>query len=236
MMGRNKRGLRRASVRVRLAVAAAVLVGGGAAGVVAVASSHGGAAKAESAGYDTNSHQTLSEATAMSTAMNWWSTSPQTSLTVITEMVTIRTVSTTTFHHKTFAVQRGIVVTKDPWEFVAKSTNGQFELWHANNGTKFVNIGGSQTGWNAMSGGMMSQYGNYNWSNMSNSTWNMTTKTLANGDLVFVFGQRVHGLLHAQLVLYAAPGKTGQSTTPNATPTWKPTPSSNMPTFAGSNS
>jgi hypothetical protein len=34
MIGRNKRGIRRASTRVRLAVAAAVLVGGGAAGVV----------------------------------------------------------------------------------------------------------------------------------------------------------------------------------------------------------
>ena len=58
MISRNKRGIRRASTRVRLAVAAAVLVGGGAAGVVAVAASHSGAVAAQSAGYTTH---TLSE-------------------------------------------------------------------------------------------------------------------------------------------------------------------------------
>ena len=42
MIDRNKRGIRSAGVKARLAVAAAVLVGGGAAGVVALAANHGG--------------------------------------------------------------------------------------------------------------------------------------------------------------------------------------------------
>ena len=38
-------------------------------------------------------------------------------------------------------------------EFVIKSSNHQFELWHANRGTKFLNVGGSSMGMNAMTGG-----------------------------------------------------------------------------------
>ncbi len=68
MIGRNKRGIRRASTRVRLAVAAAVLVGGGAAGVAAVAASHNAPVNAASAGYYRAT--SLSETHAMSAAMN----------------------------------------------------------------------------------------------------------------------------------------------------------------------
>jgi len=197
-------------MRVRLAVAAAVLVGGGAAGVVAVAASHGSTASAQSAGYTTNYDHTLTESQAMSQAMNWWDKSQQTSLVTITEMVTIRTVSTTPFHNHMLAVQRGTVIAKAPWEFVVKSADGQVEVWHANGGTKFLNVGGNKTGWNAMSGGTMSSYGSWNWSNSSSSNWNMGVKTLAKGDLVFVFGERVHGSLWAQLVLFAAPWSSTQ--------------------------
>ena len=70
MIGRNKRGIRRASTRVRLAVAAAVLVGGGAAGVAAVAASHNTPVNAASAGYYRHSHTPLSETHAMSAAMS----------------------------------------------------------------------------------------------------------------------------------------------------------------------
>ena len=225
MIGRNKRGIRRASMRVRLAVAAAVLVGGGAAGVV-VAASHGSAGSAQSAGYTTSYNQTLTVSQAMSEAMNWWNKSETTSLVTITKMVTITTVSTTPYHNHTLAVQRGTVIAKAPWEFVVKSKNGQVEVWHANGGTKFLNVGGNQTGWNAMSGGTMSSYGSWNWSNSSSSNWNMGVKTLAKGDLVFVFGERVHGALDAQLVLFAAP----TSSTPQA-----PAPNTNNSQFSGNN-
>src|ERR1700748_3899054 len=45
MIGRNKRGIRRASMRGRLAVAAAVLVGGGAAGAGGGCARHSSAAR-----------------------------------------------------------------------------------------------------------------------------------------------------------------------------------------------
>ncbi|MGH3252819.1 MAG: hypothetical protein ACRDOI_42300 [Trebonia sp.] len=245
MIGRNKRGVRKGSMRVRLAVAAAVLVGGGAAGVVAISANHG-TVNAQSSAYNTSYNHTYTESQAMSKAMNWWSRSPQTSLSMITQMVPIRTVSTSSWHNHTLAVQRGTVVAKDPGVFVVKSTSGQFELWHFNNGTKFLNIGGNKTGWNAMSGGMMSSSGSYNWSNSSNSQWNMRTKTVAKGDLVFVFGLRVHGKLQAQLVLFAAPSQVNQFVTPTATPSMTtapntnglqaPVPAGTTPTFSGTHS
>ena len=62
----SKRGMRQASMRVRLAVAAAVLVGGGAAGVVALSASHGGPAAAESAGFMQHNGRTMSYTSAVS--------------------------------------------------------------------------------------------------------------------------------------------------------------------------
>jgi hypothetical protein len=216
MIGRNKRGIRRASVRVRLAVAAAVLVGGGAAGVVAVATSHGSASTAQSAGYSTSSNWMQG----MSWSMNNWNTSQTQSLVTITKTVTVKTFTTMTWHKKSFASQRGTVVATAPKEFVVESTNGTFGVWHFNNGAKFVNIGNSKTGWNAMSGGSMSSWGSYNWSNYANSSWNKNTKTLAKGDLVFVFGQKVHGVWWAQLVLFAAPSSWNSSTPPSMSWNW----------------
>lgn len=219
MMGRNKRGIRRAATRVRLAVAAAVLVGGGAVGAVAVATSHG-ATSAASAGYSMNSSQPSTWMDGMSWTMNNWNTSQTQSLVVITKTVTVKTFTTMTWHNKMFATQRGTVVAVAPKEFVVQSTNGTFGVWHFNNGAKFVNIGNSKTGWNAMSGGYMSSWGSYNWSNYAKSSWNMHTKTLAKGDLVFVFGQKVHGVWWAQLVLFAAPSSWNSSTPPSMSWNW----------------
>jgi hypothetical protein len=228
MMNRNRRGSRRTSIQIRLAIAAAVLVGGGAAGVAVVASNHGSSQVADSAGYNTNYGQTLSESAAMSSAMNWWNKSQQTSLVVISKMVTIQAISVTTWHNKTLVVERGTVLAKDPTEFVTTSMNGKLEIWHANNGTKFLNVGNSKTGWNAMSGGTMSSWGTYNWSDKSNSTWNPSVKSLAKGDLVFVFGERVHGQLDAQLVLFAAPSKTAPTPFPTSTTTVTPAPTATV--------
>jgi hypothetical protein len=219
MIGRNKRGIRRASMRVRLAVAAAVLVGGGAAGV-AVASSHGGVANATSAGYYTSSSQPSSWMQGMSWTMNNWTTQQTQSLVVITKTVTVKTFVTTTWHSKSFAFQRGTVVATAPKEFVVQSMNGTFGVWHFNNGAKFLNIGNSKTGWNAMSGGYMSSWGNYNWSNYAGSSWSTQAKALANGDLVFVFGQKVHGVWWAQLVLFAAPSTWKTSSPPSTSWNW----------------
>jgi hypothetical protein len=97
----------------------------------------------------------------------------------------------------------------------------------------------------AMTGGSM----------MVPSSWNMNTtvKGIALGDLVFVFGEREHHTLKAQLVLFAAPTAVMPTATPSATtpmatpsttaPTGTPTttapvvtPTSTAPSFSGHNS
>jgi hypothetical protein len=206
----SKRGIRRVSMRVRLAVAAAVLVGGGAAAVVAVSANHGGTTAAESAGYY-SSGQWMSYTSAMSQAMNQWGHSESASLQTISEMKPVTNYWTQSWHSKTIFIQRGIVVAVSKNEFAVKSADGQLEVWHANGGTAFLNVGGNKTGWNAMSGGSMSSYGSYDWSNSSKSNWDMSPKTLATGDLVFVFGERENHVLKAQLVLFAAPWSSSSS-------------------------
>ena len=247
MMGRNKRGIRGTSMRARLAVAAAVLVGGGAIGAVAVATNHSsGVQDAASSGYTSSS---MSWQQGMSWAMDNWNTKQQQSLVVISKTVTVKTIAVAQFHTHTFVAQRGTVVAKAPWEFVVKSTSGNFGVWHFNGGTKFVNVGNSKTGWNAMSSGTMSSSGSWNWADYAKSSWNTHTKTIAKGDLVFVFGGKSNGVWKAQLVLFAAPS-SWHSSTPMPSTNWNwstntsmpasnsstPTPSSTMPTFAGTNS
>ena len=96
-----------------------------------------------------------------------------------------------------------------------------------------------------MSNGTMSSVGQWNWADYTNSGWNRHTTTVAKGDVVFVFGQKVHGVWWAQLVLFAhpwqAPSWTSQNTwnwstsTPMTTPTngtSTPVPTSSA-TFSG---
>lgn len=244
MTSRSKRGIRRASIRLRLAVAGAVLVGGGAAGVVVVAASHNGAqAAAQSAGY---SHQMLSETKALSSAMNGWNQSQTRSLTTLTQMTPMRTFNMMSWHKHTIALQRGTVVAAERNAFVIKSTNRQLELWYVNRGTKFLNVGASGVGMRAMTGGTMAMPGNMR--------MNMKTKVLARGDYVFIFGQRLKGKLVAQLVLFAAPVKVmpkptatpSMTATPTmpatptptapATPSMTATPTGSAPAFSGTNS
>jgi hypothetical protein len=210
MTSRIKRGI---SMRVRLGVAAAVVVGGGAAGVVAVAASNNGASTAQSAGYSTSlgSHRTLSETQALSSAMNGWNKSPSKSLSTLAQMKPMSTFSLTPFHTHMLALQRGTVVATAKNEFVIKSTNRTLELWHIAGGTKLLNVGASPTGMAAMTGGTMAAP---HWMNTK-------VKNVAKGDLVFIFGEKVHGELIAQLVLFVAPVKP--VVTPTATPTAAPT-------------
>jgi hypothetical protein len=210
-----KRGISRASKRVRLAVAAAVLVGGGAAGVVAVSASHNGQATAESAGFVQSSGRSMSYTSAMSSAMKTWNRSPSTSLMTISHMKPVTNYWTQSWHHATIFLQRGTVVAVARGEFAVKSTNGKLEIWHVNGKTKTENVGSTVTGLSAMTGG----------TTRVPSWWNMNTrvKGVAKGDLVFIFGERENHVLKAQLVLFAAPmatvTPTPTSTTPTATPT-----------------
>jgi hypothetical protein len=206
----SKRGIRGTSVRVRLAVAAAVLASGGAAGAVAL-SSHGGAVAAESAGFYQNSGRTMSYTSALSSAMKGLNKSPGSSLNTITHMKPITNYWTQSWHHSTIFIQRGTVIATAKHEFVVESADGKVEIWHVTGGTWTDNVGGTSTGMSAMTGGTMKVP----------SWWNMNTKVkgIARGDLVFVFGERENHTLKAQLVLFAAPTTTTTTTTPTATPT-----------------
>lgn len=239
MTSRSERGIRRASIRLRLAIAVAVLAGGGAAGVVAVAASHNGALAAQSAGY---SHRTLTETQALSSAMNGWNRSPSRSLTTLTQMTPMRTFDTMRFHTHTLAVQRGTVLAAARNAIVIKSSNRTLELWYVNRGTKFLNVGASQVGMRAMTGGTMAMPGH--------TRMNMKAKALARGDLVFIFGQRLKGKLVAQLVLFVAPvtmmpkptatpsmtATPAMTPTAPATPSMTATPTGSAPAFSGNNS
>ena len=219
----SKRGMRQASMRVRLAVAAAVLVGGGAAGVVAISASHGGSAAAESAGFMHHNSRTMSYTSAMSSAMNGWSKSPSTSLMTISHMKPMTNSWTQLWHHATVVIQRGTVVAVGRGEIAVQSANGTVKVWHVSHGTKTLNVGGTSTGMSAMTGGTM----------MVPSSWNMNTtvKGIAKGDLVLVFGKLQHHILKAQLVLFAAPTTTMPTATPTATtPMATPTATTPMAT------
>jgi hypothetical protein len=241
----SKRGMRRASMRVRLAVAAAVLVGGGAAGVVAVTASHSGAATAESAGFSHTSGRTMSYTSVMSSAVKGWNQSPGTSLMTISHMKPAANSWTHSWHRHVLVIQRGTVVAVGRGAFAVQSANGTIKVWHVNRKTRTLNVGGTATGMSAMTGGTM----------RVPASWNMNTTVngIATGDLVFVFGERENHTLKAQLVLFAAPVTTMPTATPTATapmatptattpmatptatvPTVKPT--STAPTFTGHNS
>jgi hypothetical protein len=223
----SKRGISRASTRVRLAVAAAVLAGVGAAGVAAVSTSHSGLATAESAGYYQTSGQTLSYASAISSAMKTWDTSPSASLRTISHMKQINNYWTQSWHHVTLFFQRGKVVAVGKHEFAVESADGKLEIWHTSGKTATLNVGGTSTGMSAMTGGSV---------NMKvPSWWTMNTKTkgLAKGDLVFVFGERENRTLKAQLVLFAAPAAAAPMATPMTTPTAPAAPAAPAVTPAG---
>lgn len=209
---------KRGSMRVRLAVAAAVLVGGGAAGVVAVSAAHSDPATAESAGYSQTIGRTLSYTSALSSAVNGWDKSPATSLTTISHMKPLTNYWTQSWHHATIFIQRGTVVAVGRGEFAVQSANGTIEIWHVNGGTKTLNVGATSTGMSALTGGSMRMP----------AGWKSNTKVkgIAKGDLVFLFGERENHTLKAQLVLFAAraavtviPRATATTAAPTAIPT-----------------
>jgi hypothetical protein len=220
----SKRGISRASMRVRLAVAAAVLAGGGAAGVVAVSASHsGGLGTAESAGYYQAAGRTLSYTSALSSAVKGFGASPGTSLMTLSHMKPVTNYWTQSWHRAIIFIQRGTVVAAGKGKITVKSANGTTETWQVNRWTKTDNVGGTMTGLSAMTGG----------TTKVPSWWHMNTraKGVAKGDLVFVFGERENRTLKAQLVLFAAPAMTARpAATPKATmPTAAPTMTATMP-------
>jgi hypothetical protein len=198
----SKRGLRGTSMRVRVAVAAAVLAAGGAAGAVALTAGHDGAVDAESAGFIQSGSGSMSYSSAISSAMKTWDTSPSTSLRTLSHMQQINNYWTQSWHHHTLFFQRGKVIATGRDKFTVRSADGMVETWQISGKTAVMNVGGSSMGLDAMTGGSMNM--------QIPSWWTMDTRTrgLAKGDFVFVFGEREGRMLKAQLVLFAAQGRT----------------------------
>jgi hypothetical protein len=221
----SKRGISRTSMRVRLAVAAAVLAGGGAAGVVALSAGHsGGLGAVEPAGYDQAAGRTLGYTSALSSAVKGFGESPGTSLMTLSHMKPVSSYWTQSWHRAVLVIQRGTVVAAGEGKITVKSANGTAKIWQVNRWTKTDNVGGTMTGLSAMTGG----------TTRVPSWWqiNPHVNAIAKGDLVFVFGERENHTLKAQLVLFAAPAMTARpAATPKATmPTAAPTMTATMPT------
>lgn len=147
----------RTSMKARLGIATAIVVGGGAIGVAAVATgSHNTSTNAQSSayGYTLNFHHTMSEGAALSAALTQWSKSHQKALTTLAQMKPMRTFAQTTWHHTTFAAQRGIAVLANKQFLLvqsAKNPSGTLHLWWLRN-TAFANVSSNGTGMTAMTG------------------------------------------------------------------------------------
>ena len=202
------RGLRSVSMRVRLAVAGAVLVGGGAAGAIAVAASHSGAATVQNASYDSGYRHTTSQQTALWTAATGWPKSTmqtRETFTTLATMVPMRTFTLVQHQRTTLAAQRGVVEFVSKKLLVVKSFNGKEHVWllSQQHGTKFFNVAPSNSGMAAMTGGSLySMTGGW----MSNNTqMMMTVNGLRAGDITLVVGVKKHTSLIAKLVLFIQP-------------------------------
>jgi hypothetical protein len=225
MIDRNKRGVRSVGGKARLAVAAAVLVGGAAAGVVALDAGHNNVTTVRSASYTASSRPTISEAAALTLASDDWAKSPAKSLAALAQMTPIRAFREQREHGITFAAQRGIVVRVTKKLLVVKSANGEVHLWRLSGTTRFKDVADTNTGMAALTG--------------SKATARATraTKDVMRGDLVLVAGTSAHGLLKAELVLFATP-RTSMPR-PTAKPTVIPSPNvtiSGQPAEIGSHS
>jgi hypothetical protein len=153
MMGRNRRGIRQASMKARLGIAAVVLAGGGAIGAVAVAaSSHSTPATAQSAGYTLNFRHPISQQQALSSALSTWATSQQRSLSTLARMAPVKNFATVRHGRTTFAVQRGVVALATRHWLLIKSSNGALHLWMLNGRTQVKNVANNATGTAAMTG------------------------------------------------------------------------------------
>lgn len=153
MMSRNRRN-RRANMKARLGIAAAVLLGGGAVGVAAVATGNHGPAttSAQSAGFIMNFHHRISEQAALSSAISTWGASQQRSLSTLAQMAPMRTFSQVWHRHTMYAAQRGVVVLATRRFLLVKSANRSLHLWWLTGGTKFKNVSASPAGLTAMTG------------------------------------------------------------------------------------
>jgi hypothetical protein len=254
MIGRNRRGNRRTSMKARVAVASAVIAGGAAIGAVAVASNHSAPSAAQSAGYTLNFHHRISEATALSTALNDWTTSRQKSLSTLAQMTPIKNFSTAWatqrvhgHHTRTqYAVQRGVVALATRHWLLVKSANGSLHLWLLNGKTHVMNVANSTTGTAAMTGSSTATSAAMNHGNMAPAAVTMAGSTSAVSSLnnpapkSTTFTVSIAGSSETVTITITPSTATVAPTTPQAAQsmsqqTGTTTTTTTQPTFASTN-
>ena len=147
MIARDRR-YGKSSVKTRVGIATAVLVGGAVA-AAAVVASHGAAPAATSAAYASR-YGGNNEGTTISSAVNSWSWSRQSSYSDLAKLTQARQFSQTTHQGKTLDVQRGIVVLATKKFLILKSANGSLHLWLLSGHTKFQNVSNTMAGTQAL--------------------------------------------------------------------------------------
>jgi hypothetical protein len=154
MIGRNMRGIRRASIKARVGLAAAVLAGGGAIGAVAVAASNSSSPAAQNAGYTMVFQHRMSMQQALSTALSSWTTSRSKSMQAMA-MAPVRNFATARTRQGTVAMQRGVVALATRHWLLVKSSNNTLHLWMLTARTQVMNVAASGLGTAAMTGSAM---------------------------------------------------------------------------------
>jgi hypothetical protein len=145
MMARDRR-YGKSSVKTRVGIATAVLAGGAVA-AAAVLTSHGAASTATSAAYASHYGN---EGTVISSAMNNWTSSKQSSYSELGQLTQARQFSQTTRQGKVLAVQRGIVVLVTKKFLILQSSNGSLHLWLLSGNTHFQNVSNTTAGTQAL--------------------------------------------------------------------------------------
>jgi hypothetical protein len=145
MMARDRRYGKRPT-KTRVGIATAVLVGGAVA-AAAVVASHGAAPTATSAAY---ASRFGNEGTMISSALDSWSWSRQSSYSQLAQVTQARQFSQTTHQGKMLAVQRGIVVLATKKFLILRSANGSLHLWLLSGQTKFQNVSSTTDGTRAL--------------------------------------------------------------------------------------
>jgi hypothetical protein len=135
------------STKTRVGIAAAALAGGAVAIAAVLTGSHGAGTVATSAAY---SSRAGNEGTVLSSAMNSWNGSRQSSFAQLARLTQARQFSQVRHNGKMLAIQRGIVVLATKKFLVLRSSNGSLHLWLLSGKTKFQNVSNSMAGLRAL--------------------------------------------------------------------------------------
>jgi hypothetical protein len=135
------------STKTRVGIAAAALAGGAVAIAAVLTGSHGAGTVATSAAY---SSRAGNEGTVLSSAMNSWNVSRQSSFAQLARLTQARQFSQVRHNGKMLAIQRGIVVLATKKFLILRSSNGSLHLWLLSGRTKFQNVSNSMAGLRAL--------------------------------------------------------------------------------------